>query len=436
MLMPWVRPRLRTSPTLPDVAHHCGFGRPVHALLIGPLSGRASAQASLAAEDIAQDVKVEIEGVPELFTVVRDALQRNQWYYIPNSPRLYERSYQGRREPEFSLVRYQFPDPANPATLLEGGILQFAATLAVPPESLDQLKQAVIDKFPGTRPEEIRLSGMPLKSAKVSLLSPQVGALLSSQPQGGGIGPATASQKMAFLLELTSNGTDVYEKLARGNTGVPLHVEFVYLGLTPKAGFTVTVDWDQTYSHYSSHHQFAARASWFGLVSANARADIASIREELTNNRAIKVEAIEGENFDMSKIDNYLQPLLKRINDELLEELKPPSYVDPAKADRPEAGGFFGGVGYSVSVKNATKVKKGREVIDFRVQRIVERATIADGFLGIGKYPKEVQDRLVVVAEPNFKSAYFLLPPVGDGLGIQGIDLEVAVEGMGALAQL
>ena len=83
------------------------------------------------------------------------------------------------------MVRYQFPDPANPATLLEGGILQFAATLAVPPESLDQLKQAVIDKFPGTRPEEIRLSGMPLKSAKVSLLSPQVGGAAILAASGG-----------------------------------------------------------------------------------------------------------------------------------------------------------------------------------------------------------------------------------------------------------
>ncbi len=57
--------------------------------LVGPLVSRARAQASLAAEDIAQDVKVKIDGVEETFTVVRDALQRNQWYYMPNSPRLY-----------------------------------------------------------------------------------------------------------------------------------------------------------------------------------------------------------------------------------------------------------------------------------------------------------------------------------------------------------
>jgi len=351
---------------------------------LGTVSTDAFAQASLAAEDIAEDVKATLDGVPETFTVVRDALQRNQWYYIPNAPRLYERAFQGKREPEFSLVRYQFPDPDNAAKLLEGGILQFAATLSVPPEALEELKKAVADKFPGTKSEEIRLSGLPLKSAKVSLLTPQKGALLSSQPQGGGVGPANASQKMVFMLELTSNGADVYEKLTRGNTGVPVHIEFVYLGLTPKAGFRVNVDWDQTYSHYSRDEKFRARASYWGLAGANARADITSIRDELTRAKAIKVEAIEGEGFDMSKIDAYLQPLLKRINDELIEDMKPPSEVDPAKADDPGTAGYFGGVGYAVAMKSVTKVKHGNEVIDYRFQKIVERANIADGFLGIG----------------------------------------------------
>ncbi len=163
-------------------------------------------------------------------------------------------------------------------------------------------------------------------------------------------------------------------------------------------------------------------------MSAGASADLTKIREELTNNRVIRMEAIEGENFDIKSIDQYMQPILKQINDVLLEELKPPSYFEPGRAVTPESGGFFGGVGYSVAIKEVGKVKKGTEVIDFRVQRIMERATIADGFLGIGKYPKEVQDRLVTVLESG-RSAYFLLPPVGDGLGIEEVDLEVAING-------
>ena len=386
------------------------------------------AQASLAAEDIAEDVAVDVRGVKETFTVIRDALERNQWYYIPNAPRLFEREYQGKLEPEFSLVRYEFSDPDNPNSLLQGGLLQFAATLAVPPEALNQMKQAIVAKFPGTKLEEVRLSGMPLKSARVSLLSPIKGALLTSQPQGGGIGPATASQKMAFLLEMSANGTDVYEQLVRGNTGVPVHVEFIYLGLTPKAGFKVTVNWSQAYRHYSRDDKFRARASWFGLVSANTKVDITKIRNELENANAIKVEAIEGENFDMAKIDDYMQPILKRINDELLEQMKPPSYAEAAKAEVPGSGGFFGGVGYSVAIKNESKVKKGTEEFDFRVQSIVERATIADGFLGIGRYPKEIQDKLLTVAQPGFKSAYLILPSVGDRLGIEEVTFEAAVD--------
>jgi hypothetical protein len=85
----------------------------------------AISQASLASEDIINSLKVGDES----FTVVRDAVQRDQWYFIPDRPRLFEKKTGNVTTPEFALLKYQFKDPANAANLLEGGVLQFSASL-------------------------------------------------------------------------------------------------------------------------------------------------------------------------------------------------------------------------------------------------------------------------------------------------------------------
>jgi hypothetical protein len=52
---------------------------------------KASAQASLASEDIINALKVGNQA----YTVVRDAVRPEQWYYVPDRPRLFERDLQG-----------------------------------------------------------------------------------------------------------------------------------------------------------------------------------------------------------------------------------------------------------------------------------------------------------------------------------------------------
>src|ERR1043165_4978880 len=72
---------------------------------------RIYAQASLLTEDIIDDIKVKPGGDEKkayTVTVVRDAFQREQWYYVPNAPRLVERIINGKRYPEFALVKYQY----------------------------------------------------------------------------------------------------------------------------------------------------------------------------------------------------------------------------------------------------------------------------------------------------------------------------------------
>ena len=208
------------------------------ALLISPRA--LPAQASLAAEDRIDEIPVEINGVQESFTVIRDGRIPEQWYYMPDRPRVFERTVDGEAKPELALVHYQFQDPDDPQKLLEGGLLLFAASLSLPSEAIPQLEKVIRAKVEDDQP--IRLAAIPFKAAQVNLYTPKEGKLIASAPQGEGIAPTFATQKMAFSVPLTRVGSDVYDELVHGNTGMPVSVELTYNGLTPPAGFKVKVD--------------------------------------------------------------------------------------------------------------------------------------------------------------------------------------------------
>lgn len=390
------------------------------AWIVAPV--RVHAQASLVSGDIIDDIKVG----GEAFTVVRDAKRREQWYYVPDTPRLYERVSNGKPEPEFTLLKYQFDDPKHHGNLLEGGLLQFSASLMVPADVIEQLRKEISTRKSVPK-EQIRLSAMPIKSAEVLLYTPQTDTLLAEAPKGNGIAPTFATQKMVFTVPLTAIGADVYTGLVNSATGVPLMVTYTYEGLTPPQGFTVHVDYDQTYKHYSESSKFRAEASYMGLFGGSYQSTRESVFNELINNHCIQVHIDTGANFTMAQAQEYLQPILARINSELLEASKPPDKIDPAKAPDPGGGGWWGSVGYSVATKSETDRKHGTEDYDFHVQNVEERKTVASGFVGIGKYPKEVQDRLVFNSVGTFKRAFFLLPSVEDvdQMGIRQVELKV-----------
>ena len=185
-------------------------------------------QASLAAEDIIDDVAIDINGEKLLFTVIRDANQKEQWYYAPARATLYERAVNGKKEPEFTLIKYQFPDPTDRQKLLEGGIMQFALTLGIPPEAKEQLVGAIA-KLVDTGKDKIRLAALPFKDASVHLYTPG-GDLITSEKLGDGIAPTLANQKMVFAIQFTRLGADIYDALVNGNTGLAVAVSFTYYG--------------------------------------------------------------------------------------------------------------------------------------------------------------------------------------------------------------
>ncbi len=388
---------------------------------------QAAATASLASEDMIDEIPVTVKGVKLSFTVFRDARIEEQWYYIPDVPRIFERTINGKTEPEFALIRYQFADPDNAQQLLEGGLLQFAASLAVPPEAIPQLIKAIKDKI--GKNKSVRLAAMPFKEANVNLYAPSDGKLIAGAPQGAGIAPIFATQKMAFSVSLTRTGSDVYDELVNGNTGIMIVVDFTFNGLTPPAGFKVEVDWDQTYDYYSKHQKFSAAASWKGLVGGAVGIDKQKLRTTLEENKCIKVLVTEGENLSKQEIDKYLEPILNRINQELLKKILPPEKIIPSKITAKSKNMFLSAT-YTASIKDIKHVKRGKEIIDFNVRQHQVRKTITSGFIGIGRYSDEVKEKLVtIVPEGPWQSAYFVLPAVGDAdeLGINQVDLQIGL---------
>ncbi len=386
------------------------------------------AQASLAAEDQIVDIPVEIRGEIKRITVVRDAWKKNQFYYFPPQPWLYERDVKGEKIPEFHLIRYQFKDPKNPEELIEAGLLQFSASLGIPGTARETM-QSVIAKTYKLKKENVRIAAIPFKSAKVFLYNPK-GELLTTGSQAPGIAPTISTQKMAFIVELTKVGADVYDELVSGKTGIGVVVQFTYNGLTPPAGFKVIVDYKQAHKHYSKDLKFKNKVSYYGLVSAKAEGGFTKIREELENSGALKIEPILGEGFKQEDADKMMQPILSRINEQIVKVMSPPEKVDPAKAGTPEADGFFGGIGFTASLKDVKQVKKIKETINYNVRQHVERVTTASGFIGIGDYSEELQKELVTIVPPGpWQSAFFVLPAVGDNdsIGISQVDLQVGL---------
>ena len=122
--------------------------------------------------------------------------------------------------------------------------------------------------------------------------------------------------------------------------------------------------------------------------------------------------------------------ILDRINQEILDELQPPEKIQPAEAPEAKAKGKFFNATYWMALKDISQVKQGTEVINFNVRQHQTRKTLAAGFIGLGHYPEKVREEAVtVVPEGPWKSAFFVLPAVGDDedLGITQVDLEIGL---------
>jgi hypothetical protein len=412
-------------------------------------SSAVRAQPSLASEDINDQFDVVVGSETLSFTVLRDAREAKQWYYVPNSVRLFERTLGQDKIPDFSLLRYQFKDPQNQQNLLEGGLLQFAVTFAAPAGTVDALRKKLSQQT--QIPEnQVRLAPLPMRDVKMQIYAPGQGngpatmVTSTSADVIGNTGPIFATQKMPFSMTLTSVGADVYEAMTNGNTGVTVGMSYSFVGLSKPAGFKITVDWDKTYDFYSSDKKTRALTSLYGWT-ASYSSDRSSMMETLKQKDCIKFEAYPGETLTLADMYELAAPFLDRINKEMLEKVEPPNEIPPATAQDPPKASYRKSVtriageivasstgvstgGYSVAVKKANFRRTGQSEFDFRVAQPVTVNAGFGGFIGIGQYPDSVRDSLVsFVPLGPWQSAYLALPTVTDQYGITSVSVEASV---------
>lgn len=414
----------------------------------------AAAQVSLDPKDWYSEMKAG----DDMYTVVKDMANDLKFYYLPTVVRLAEYTAADGKtvEPHFQLVKYQVQDPKDKEKLLQAAILQFAITLAPADAALAAMRadlakkhnsrlKKLLDERKKADPQnaelqketvvevgeaDVQLIGVPISKSRVTMFSDS-GELVAVAGAQEGIGPTSTTAKVPFTVKLTDIGAKVFEAMfKKGNVGWPINVEYQYEGLTPRLGFKVTVDWAKCYDHYSKNTESVSRScGFFWSRRKTTQESYTEVRDKLIETSAIKVElTADDKNFTMDQANKYLEPIIKRINEKLLS-VEAPKEVEPAKADKPEAGGWWGSnTATSVAVKDVKKEKLGRETVDMNVQFYQTRTGFAAGTLSLGKYgdEKTIGEKYIVsVPYGNFEYARFSLPPVSEAaaVGITGVSI-------------
>lgn len=436
------------------------------------------------------DFVVTINGTKEVVTVIRDALDANQWFYIPSRPRVVIRD----KEPVFALVKYQAQDPTNRSKLLQGGIVQFSVTMSLPPEAIDQIEAKIASKLPAGSPP-VKLTALPFNDCKVELLTPK-GEFLAETSEAKSITTTFGSSEVPFQIQLTTLGADVYQDLCEGNTGLPVIVTYKYPAVTPETQATAEINFEQAFEHISKDLSAQAQVGYAGSGISGGY-DATKIRELMKGDKGIKVNIFLADEKDQEFIDKCYQPVLEKLYTELFEGPKFPDdfKTDPAVAKPPEilptqaeaiakaadaalsggsgggdetasgtasgtsgtgtgkgsgVGGILTGLGTLVStgalkaqvrigyaMKDVKKVRKGTTKLDFRKRMLVEKTGGCGSFIGVGSFIKAnpaLKKKLIRdVSNSGWENAEFIMPKVEGiaDLGVESIAMTVSVVGKG-----
>ncbi len=377
-------------------------------LLISSITGFS--QVSLSSDHL---LDMTVPGYENKFTVIRDGSNANQWYYMPDMVRLSEKKSVDKLIPEFTLLRYQYHNDKEKETLVEGGFLQFGVTAQIPTDAFNDILRQLKSKYGAG----IKLSSMIFKSAQVSAYTPvspavnESSTIVGAAGVGSGIAPVFSTQKMVFSFPFSKVGSNVTRDLVNSQTGIPVFLTLNYIGLTPKAEIEVEWDWKLVYNHYSRDEKFKASASYFGLFGASYEYSSQEIWNRLRSDNSVRISGKLGEGLTAADMEKYLQPILARINTEILRGIEPPQKVAAATAANPSASGKFFSAGYSVAIKKESDIREGKGYFKFTIQNMVERSTVVGGFIGIGNYSEGIRKLLVLNStEDDYKSAHIILP--------------------------
>lgn len=340
-------------------------------------------------------------------------------------------------------------------------------------ESLKE-RQSFHNKLMKSDGETVNLTMMPFKEVEIAVFAPgspgedeEAGTLVARMSSAEGAGPKFEGQMFPFTMELTRAGTAVYNALTtRGNAGVQVIYTVKYDGAAPPAFFSIEVDWEQAYNHFSDDMmtKVGAAGNIMGVVDLEAGVTMsnASVIDDLKKSGAIKIDLVTTPYFTEEQMNPYLEPIIQKIYEEIFDKdsLEMVSAEDRAKADEsvltqptmdtlrveekeedPKSGGAggnpptegddssavedltgvdpgkAGGSAPSIIPKITAEVRMARKSIDqfvnkkykvnFSARPIIEESTAVGGFIGLGNSGIDVDDK-------DLMSKY-VLQIIGDG---------------------
>src|ERR1700733_2739188 len=250
-----------------------------------------------------REYTITVGGQQEQVTVYRDERFPNQWYYVPNKPRLVINRINNRDRPSFNVVGFQFDDPAS-EQFFTGGFLNFTVGLALPPEGFHQIETAIKAEF---NLNQVNLAAVPISNARVYVFCRRrqddteqakfyANFIASSSPGDVGSAPSEATQPMAITLPLTKWGFDLAKDGAE-HDNILIAYQFDYECLTPPEGFTVTANWDKLYDFFEDTHTDHKGWSVLGIVGNESNNQVTTMWNSLKTAQCVDVKGIVGKNF-------------------------------------------------------------------------------------------------------------------------------------------
>ncbi len=380
-----------------------------------------SAQVSLLPEHT-----ITVDGI----TLIRDSQNAGRWYYVPERPILFERNPSDKNDPRpvFQLMTYQ---AGKGSDAYEGGVLQFCVSLNIPEVTRRNL-EAALKKRDDMKGLAVSLAPLPFHKADAAIFD-GAGKLNAEGTQAPGLAPAYITGALPFQLKLDRFDSDLYTALVNTQgSGVGVLMKLTFEGVLPPAGFKVTIDWDQTYTHLYENKETRIAIGTYNL-GVDIGISKTKIREELISKGCMMVESLTSEAVTQEEIDRYLDPVIEKMQQTLIEKIHPPEKIEPENQDKPDSLNkcfFLAKSSVNVVMKSQQSVKKGSETFTFDKAVIVERNTSCGAFIGINSYSDAVKKRLVsTMPLDSWASAFLLLPGVDNNpeLHINSVSMSAEV---------
>ncbi len=373
------------------------------------LLGAAPLGAAPVARGILDNVRISVDGRTYECMLFPSQDDNAKWYCVLKSPYLLERMVDGKNVPELMVYRFQRPDPRNPNKLIESGVIDCSFVVAPPDSVLERLRV----KVPAAGGRPIHIEPLPLSGVSMSFYSMQGTKMPAMASPTRAIAAADVVRTASFKVVLPTLDSGFIDVLVNSPTGVKFGLQY--------------------------------NAGLLDAPPAAARGAKEGDRSRATTSMGGSAAALPGRASSTGAAAAALPSRSGRGTTVL--------YSDRSNAGRgagsaPTAARSAGlpGAGLRSSGSARDLVRSGGRATAPVAQAQAERdwqvfqrtnaqvrgwSCAVSGFLGLGRYPKEIRDshNIAEDGQDGWRFSYLLLPDIPDipGLPLASVGLDVVL---------